>query len=538
MSSPVSSINGFIVDPDLKYGQDLRASLARDHNPSINLECCKTTSQCKDGLRQSKGALVLLGMDSIETNDLDAISRVRAMNSTITILVLVNRYDEFAAVQCVARGAQDCLFKQGLGAEALRQAIVMSLRRQRVVRDLTSRHASLADQLARHDERRQQNQRFIRTVSHDFRTPLTVISEFASLLQEGLVGESTLDGKQQHFLRVISDRSNELNTMVGNLLDATKLESHCLPLWRKPFGLADAIAMLESNLRNKAAVKQVALSVDVDQKLPQVFADKDSVQRILNNLLAYAIHSCDTGGIVRFAAVKGKAGKDLVISISNTQETIDPDLETWLAESLSRQIPLSSCKGHALSLKIASELTLLNLGELQAEVLPGCGVELKLAIPLVHADVIAKRFKQRLAKNNPVAIAEIRNVDDRCDCDDEINALLNLALKPNDLLIQVSQGRSRLLIPAEEEASCLEDLISAYRNRFEEVLADVNQRRGNEKLAIRLEFELLNQVTDEGNYEPANPTPIGLLNGSPESPLQFAAAGNHESVVTNPNCTI
>jgi signal transduction histidine kinase len=528
MPSPVSSINGFIVDPDLKYGQGLRASLARDHNPSINLECYKTTSQCTDGIRQSDGALVLLGMDSIDSNDLDAISRVRAMNSTITILVLVDRYDESAAVQCVARGAQDCLFKQGLGAEALRQAIVMSLRRQRVVCDLTSRHASLADQLARHDERRQQNQRFIRTVSHDFRTPLTVISEFASLLQEGVVGESTLDGKQQHFLRVISDRSNELNTMVGNLLDATKLESQCLPLWRKPFGLADAITMLESSLRNKAAVKQVALSVDVDKKLPQIFADEDSVQRILSNLLAYAIHSCDAGGIVRLAAGKGKgkAEKDLVISISNTQETIDPDLETWLAESLSRQIPLSSCKGHALSLRIASELTFLNLGELQAEVLPGCGVGLKLAIPLVHADVIAKRFKQRVA-NNAVAIAEIRNVDDQCDCDNEINALLNLALKPNDLLIQVSQGRSRLLIPAEEEESCLEDLISAYRNRFEEVLADVNQRRGNEKLAIRLQFELLNQVADAGNHEPANPIPIGLLDGIPASSLHLAAAENH-----------
>ncbi|MGB0599527.1 MAG: sensor histidine kinase [Rubripirellula sp.] len=538
MSSLVSSINGFIVDRDLKYGQDLRASLARNQNPSINLECYKTTSQCTDGIRQSKDAFILLGMDSIDSTDLDAISLVRAMNSNITILVLVDQYDESAAVQCVARGAQDCLFKQGLGAEALRQAIVMSLRRQRVVCDLTSRHASLADQLARHDERRQQNQRFIRTVSHDFRNPLTVISEFAALLQDGLVGESRLDGKQQHFLRVISDRSNELNTMVGNLVDATKLESQCLPLWRKPFGIADAIAMLESNLRNKAAVKQVALSVDVDQQLPQIFADEDSVQRILNNLLAYAINSCDTGGIVRLAAVKSKAEKDLVISISNTQETIDPDLETWLTESLSRQIPPSSCKGHALSLRIASEITFLNLGDLQAEVLPGCGVELKLAIPLVKANVIARRFKQRFAKKNPVAIAEIRNVDDRCDCDDEINALLNLVLKPNDLLIQVSQGRSRLLIPAEGEESCLEDLISGYRNRFEEVLAGVNQHRGNEKLAIRLQFELLNQFTDAENYEPANLIPIDLLDGSPTSSLHFAAAGNHESVVTNPNCTI
>src|SRR5690348_8515190 len=77
-------------------------------------------------------------------------------------------------------------------------------------------------------------------LSHDFRTPLTVIQELTSLGREGLAGE--VNGQQEAYLYIVADRADDLASMADEFLDTNKLAAGTLRLWRKPCRLLEIIA--------------------------------------------------------------------------------------------------------------------------------------------------------------------------------------------------------------------------------------------------------------------------------------------------------
>ncbi len=82
---------------------------------------------------------------------------------------------------------------------------------------------------------------FVDRMSHEFRTPLTVVKGHAAVLRDNLVGETSL--KQRGLLDVIDDRVNDLTTMVDDMLDNAmvammNIRSHYLRKWVTPRALA------------------------------------------------------------------------------------------------------------------------------------------------------------------------------------------------------------------------------------------------------------------------------------------------------------
>ena len=67
--------------------------------------------------------------------------------------------------------------------------------------------------------------RFVDNVSHEFRTPLTVIKEFTMLVCDGVVGP--ISDEQRHMLDVVVDRCDDLNTMVDDMLDISDWKRDC-----------------------------------------------------------------------------------------------------------------------------------------------------------------------------------------------------------------------------------------------------------------------------------------------------------------------
>ena len=138
--------------------------------------------------------------------------------------------------------------------------------------------------------------RFVDNVSHEFRTPLTVIMEYASLMQDGVVGELT--SEQQQMLDVISDRAGDLNNMVNDMLDISKLETSMLGMWRCVCTVDDALDRVRDSLLKKASVKQIDLRFDIPEGLPEVFCDDEKIGRVLVNLVTNAIKFCGRPGKV------------------------------------------------------------------------------------------------------------------------------------------------------------------------------------------------------------------------------------------------
>jgi len=212
------------------------------------------------------------------------------------MILLTGQGDERIAAQAFRAGASDYLVKSVVieNPEILHQSIWQALRRY----SLKQRNEELSRQLKiANGELEQQNtalteltetaHRFVNDVAHEFRTPLTVIKEFASIMADGLGGEIT--EKQTEFLGHIIASSRDLAHLIDDFLDSSKLKARSLRVDRQRHSVTDILDAVRPMLRCRAASRRIQITEDIDPECLEVFADAEKAGRVLINLTVNAI---------------------------------------------------------------------------------------------------------------------------------------------------------------------------------------------------------------------------------------------------------
>ncbi len=120
-------------------------------------------------------------------------------------------------------------------------------------------------------------------VSHDLRTPIAAVkASVTSLLQRDV---DWTEEARLEFLRTIDEETDRLNTLVGNLLDMSRLQAGALEISTSPVGLEE---VLPAALRS-LGVDDHAVVLDVSESLPRVHADPGLLERALANVISNAI---------------------------------------------------------------------------------------------------------------------------------------------------------------------------------------------------------------------------------------------------------
>ena len=182
---------------------------------------------------------------------------------SMPLVVLTGLDDESVAMQALDAGAQDYLRKSELSAEGLIRAIRYAIQRhqnsvmKRLLDELHESREMLRTKNKKLEELNRHAHQFVDNVSHDFRTPLTVIKEYVSLISEGIVGE--VNAEQHRMLNTVEDRADDLNTMVDDMLDVSKLEAGVLAVCRKKCSVQEIFHRVHPNLEKKAALRDVRL---------------------------------------------------------------------------------------------------------------------------------------------------------------------------------------------------------------------------------------------------------------------------------------
>ena len=126
---------------------------------------------------------------------------------------------------------------------------------------------------------------FVSTVSHELRTPLTSIKGFADTLLRA--GDKLTQENQRKYLTIIKEQADRLTRLVEDLLAVSRLESHKLQLTIRAIDLKKTIDKVCDLLGTKSA--NHIIIQEIEENIPQVWADADRLEQILTNLVDNAI---------------------------------------------------------------------------------------------------------------------------------------------------------------------------------------------------------------------------------------------------------
>lgn len=136
----------------------------------------------------------------------------------------------------------------------------------------------------------------LQAVSHDLRTPLAAIKASASSLADTDIPWSPDDTAE--FVRTINEQTDRLTTLVGNLLDMSRIQAGVLSPALRPVGLEEVVPATVAGL----TCPNSAVDIDVPETIPPVLADAALLERALANIIDNAVRYSPPHRPVRIVA--------------------------------------------------------------------------------------------------------------------------------------------------------------------------------------------------------------------------------------------
>lgn len=239
-------------------------------------------------------------------------------------------------------------------------------------RQLT-RKARAATTLAAVDRQRTA---LLAAVGHDLRTPLASIKASVSSLRQSDIEWSARDRKQ--FLATIEESADRLDSVVANLLDASRLQAGAFSVQAHPVALDEVV---------NAAVLAVAdaegkVNVHVPENLPLVMADPGLLERVFVNLIDNAVRYGGADAPIEVVASAG--AENAKVEVIDNGPGIPSEQRERLFEPFQRLNDSSTRSGVGLGLSVARGFTEAMGGALVADKGPRGGLRMRMRLPLAR----------------------------------------------------------------------------------------------------------------------------------------------------------
>ena len=369
---------------------------------------------------------------------------------------------------------------------------------RRHAEELRAAKHSLEEQNRRLRELYSTAHQFVDNVSHEFRTPLTVIKEYAAAIDEGLA--ETNNEEQRQYLDTIRHRVDDLGALVEDLLDISRIEADLLRTSRRPCRVEDIFARVRPTLERKAAGASIRMELQLPPELPRILADPEKIGRVLINLGVNAIKFSDHGAVVRLWARPARGDREVEIGVTDLGPGIAPENLEIIFERF-KQLDghtRSSTKGFGLGLNIVKELVQLHFGELHVESQLGAGSTFSFTLPREEPERFLPLYLERVKPMRRSAayvslLTATVDTQERASLQ-SVQAFLEDNIRRTDLLLS-SSPCTWILVAATEEIST-EQVIA----RMERAHAEANRARVHAPLpALRWSIHGSWPIADPGS---------------------------------------
>jgi signal transduction histidine kinase len=220
---------------------------------------------------------------------------------------------------------------------------------------------------------------FVSNVSHELKTPLSLLSLFSEILELGRVNS---EEKKTEYYRIIRHESLRLNQMIDNILDFSKIEAG-----RKTYNLAhsDMAVVIEnvlSNYRYQIINAGFDVQTNIEPDLPPVLIDRDAIAQAISNLLDNAIKY--SSAVKKLSIKTETRGSDLSIEIADQGIGIPRAEHAQVFEKFYRvgNGLVHDVKGSGLGLSLVKHIVEAHNGTISVESDVGKGSRFTILLPL------------------------------------------------------------------------------------------------------------------------------------------------------------
>ena len=210
---------------------------------------------------------------------------------------------------------------------------------------------------------------FVSNVSHEIKTPLAVIQNYVTLLQNP---ELTAEQRKE-YLNTVFHASEQLTTLVSNILRLSKLENQSILPLPQSYDVCRQLADCVMNLADQMETKGLEFTAEIEDKA-FVSADESMMEIVWNNLLTNAIKFTEPGGKIVLTQTARIAENDgICVSIADSGCGMDEQTLSHIFDRFYQGDTSHSQEGYGLGLALVAKIIDLNGGTIRVSSTPGKG---------------------------------------------------------------------------------------------------------------------------------------------------------------------
>ncbi len=219
-------------------------------------------------------------------------------------------------------------------------------------------------------------QELIANISHDLRSPLTVMHGYIETL---LIKNKKLSEEQKEmFLNTALRSTNKLSKLVNQLFEYSKLESNQITPEKQSFQLTELASDLYSSFKLLASNKNIKLESEITENTPLVFGDIELIERVVQNLMDNALKFTPDNGAIKLRI--DYSDKNVLLEIFNSGSGISIEDQSFIFE---RHRQVSSGAGAGLGLAIVKKILELHNATIDVISAPNKGATFEVQLPIM-----------------------------------------------------------------------------------------------------------------------------------------------------------
>lgn len=241
------------------------------------------------------------------------------------------------------------------------------------IRDMACKFNAMAHDLSNIETLRTD---FVVNVSHEFKTPLSSIEGYATLLQNTALTPE----KQEYYIRKILDNSRKLSDLASDILMLSKLENQQIVPGCREFRLDEQIRKTILLLEDRWSARQIEFDMELPRQM--YYGSEALLERVWSNIIDNAIKHSDVGSSIRITMQVQQA--QVCVTIADHGCGMSEEVQKHIFEKFYQADPSRRENGNGLGLALVRRIVELCNGHISVHSSPGCGAAFTVTLPLTR----------------------------------------------------------------------------------------------------------------------------------------------------------